>query len=238
MSSRKDQKQANRMVREQLAKEQRRRATVWTSVIATCALVLAGVIGYGFFAAQRSGQVNMPTSAVADGSGFAVGTGSVTVDVYEDFMCPGCGQFEASIGATVDQLVADNKITVVYHPISILDRYSNGTAYSTRASSASACAADGGKFGEYHEALFANRPEEGTDGLDDAKLISLGTELGLGDAFARCVEDGRYKTWSAQITDQASERGVTATPTVYVAGTVLEDRSAAGLTTALESAVK
>jgi protein-disulfide isomerase len=238
MSSRKDQKQANRMVREQLAKEQRRRATVWISVAAVAALLVAGVVGYGIFASQRTGEVFTPTAATADGSGFAVGTGPVTVDVYEDFMCPACGQFESSAGATIEQLVTDGKVTVVYHPIAILDRFSQGTDYSTRASGAAACAADGGKFAEYHSALFQNRPEENTPGLDDDKLVSLGTGLGLGDPFTQCVQDGKYKTWSAQITDKASERGVTGTPTVLVAGTVLEDRSATGLTTAVESAVK
>ncbi|MDQ0366545.1 protein-disulfide isomerase [Catenuloplanes indicus] len=226
------------MVREQLAKERRRRTTLWTSVAAAAVLLVAAVAGYGFFAAQRSGEVITPAAATADGTGFAVGTGSVTIDVYEDFMCPACGQFESAAASTIDQLVSEGKVTVVYHPISILDRYSNGTNYSTRASSASACAADGGKFTEYHKALFDNRPEEGTNGLDDAKLISLGTTLGLGDDFTQCVEDGKYKTWSAQITDRASERGVTGTPTVYVAGTVLKDRSAAGLTSAVEAAVK
>ncbi|MDR7278968.1 protein-disulfide isomerase [Catenuloplanes atrovinosus] len=226
------------MVREQLAKERRRKATVWTSVVAAAVLLVAGIAGYGIFSAQRSGEVFTPASAVADGSGFAVGTGSVTVDVYEDFMCPACGQFESAAGATLAQLVSENKITVVYHPISILDRYSQGTNYSTRASGAAACAADGGKFAEYHQTLFDNRPEENTPGLDDATLISLGTALGLGDSFTQCVEDGRYKTWSAQITDQASERGVTGTPTIYVAGTVLDDRSPAGLTSAVDAAVK
>jgi protein-disulfide isomerase len=228
MSSRKDQKQANRMVREQLAKEQRRRTTVWTSAAAAVVLLLAAVIGYGFFAGQRSGEVFTPASATADGSGFSVGTGPVTVDVYEDFMCPACGEFESGAGPTLTELIADGKITAVYHPIAILDRFSQGTAYSTRASGAAACAADGGKFTEYHQALFENRPDEGTTGLDDDRLISLGTGLGLGESFTQCVKDGRYKTWSAQITDKASERGVTGTPTVYVAGTVLKDRSAAG----------
>ncbi len=74
--------------------------------------------------------------------------------------CAACGQFESAAGATIDELVKAGKVTVVYHPISILDRYSNGTQYSTRASGASACAADGGKFTEYHKALFDNRPEE------------------------------------------------------------------------------
>ncbi|WP_232323867.1 DsbA family protein [Catenuloplanes japonicus] len=226
------------MVREQLAREQRRKATLWTSVIAAAALLVAGVVGYGIFAAQRSGDVFTPTAATADGSGFAVGTGPVTVDVYEDFMCPACGEFESTAGATIAQLVTDKKVTVVYHPIAILDRFSQGTNYSTRASGAAACAADGGKFAEYHKVLFANRPEENTPGLDDTKLISLGTELGLGDPFTQCVQDGKYKTWSAQITDKSSERGVTGTPTVYVAGTALKDRSPAGLTTAVESAVK
>lgn len=235
MSSRRDRKQSARVVREQLARERRRRRALWTSVVAVAALVIAGMIGWGVYASQRSGEFNTPRGAADDGTGIVVGSGPVTVDVYEDFICPACRRFEESAGGTLDRLVADGKARIVYHPVAYLDRFST-TDYSSRSSAASGCAADGGKFREYAEALFDQQPPEGGAGLSDDQLIQIGTSVGLDSgSFGSCVRDGRYQTWTDHVTDAASERGVNATPTVLVAGSPV-DASAEAITAAVQKA--
>jgi len=217
MSTRVGQKQASRMVRDQIAREKRRSRTLWTSVAAVAVLVIAGLIGWGVVASQDSGSYIAPAGAVENGTGIKVGTGPVQIDIYEDFICPACGQFEKQTGATIDQLVSEGKASVVYHPLAFLDRASS-TQYSTRASAASGAAAEGGKFREYAKALFAQQPAEGSAGLSDDQLIEIGRSVGLGDAFAQAVRDGKYKPWTAHVTDEASGDGVTGTPTVRVGG--------------------
>lgn len=217
MSTRVGQKQAARMVRDQIAREKRRSRTLWTTVIAVAAIVIAGMIGWGIYASQDSGTYVAPAGATSDGSGITVGSGPVKIDVYEDFICPACGQFETQSGAALDQLVTDGKVTIVYHPVAYLDRAST-TDYSTRASAASGAAAEGGKFREYAKALFAKQPAEGSAGLSDNELIEIGRSIGLGDAFAQAVRDGKYKSWTSHVTDEASEAGVTGTPTIKVNG--------------------
>jgi protein-disulfide isomerase len=217
MSSRVGQKQASRVVRDQIAREKRRSRTLWTSIAAVAVLVIAGLIGWGVVASQDSGSYTAPPGAVENGTGIKVGSGPVQIDVYEDFICPACGQFEQQTGGTIDQLVAEGKATVVYHPLAILDRAST-TDYSTRSSAASGAAAEGGKFREYAKALFAQQPAEGSAGLSDDQLIQIGRSVGLGDAFAQAVRDGKYKPWTAHVTDEASGDGVTGTPTVRVGG--------------------
>jgi protein-disulfide isomerase len=218
MSKRVAQKQASRVVREQLAKEQRRKRTLWISVAAAAVLVLAGLIGYGIYAAQKPKSYATPKHATEDASGIATGTGPATIDVYLDFMCPHCKVFETEAGPTLKKLVAENKATVVNHPLAFLDRAST-TNYSTRSAASSGCAADGDKFVEYADALFARQPAEGSAGLSDDELIQIGGSVGLIDpAFARCVRDGTYTSWVGHVTDAASERGVNATPTVFVNG--------------------
>ncbi|HEX6967407.1 MAG TPA: thioredoxin domain-containing protein [Micromonosporaceae bacterium] len=235
MSKRAGQKQAARVVREQLARERRRRRTIWTSVIAAAVLVIGGVIGWGIYATQRSGEFVPPPGATEDGTGIVTGSGPVTVDIYEDFLCPACRAFEEQSGATLDQLAAEGKAQVVYHPIAILDRFST-TRYSTRSSAASGCAAEGGKFREYARLLFENQPPEGGAGLSDDRLIELAAGIGLGDDFASCVRDGRYKGWTEHVTDAAAERGVRGTPTILVNGQELRDRSPEGIRSAVEGA--
>lgn len=238
MSKRAGQKQAARVVREQLAKERRRQRTLWTSVIAVVVLVIAGAIGYSIYASQRPASYTAPPGAAEGDSGIAVGNGKVTMDVYEDFMCPVCNQFEKQSGATIDQLIADGKVRVVYHPVAYLDRMST-TQYSTRSSAASGCAAEGGKFHEYAKALFAQQPPEGSAGLSDDELVRIGTSVGLNEStFGPCVRNGKYKPWTAHVTDAASARGVTGTPTVYVAGKQVPQPTPDAIRAAVDAAGK
>ena len=215
---------ARRIVEQQKAADRRRKVTIWTSVGVVAVLLIAGLIGWGVLANQDSdtSASSTPSVAVDDGTAFAVGSGPVTVDIYEDFMCPICHEFEQQTGPAIAQMVTDKKVTVRYHPVSILDRASNGTQYSTRSAGAAAAAAVDGKFIEYHNVLFANQPEENSDGLDDAKLIELGKSVGLGDSFAKAVTDKTYDSWVTKVTESFSSRGYNGTPTIVVNGKKVE----------------
>jgi protein-disulfide isomerase len=164
-------------------------------------------------------QVVLPTGVTAEGDGIAIGEAGVRVDAYIDFLCPFCRRFEATSGDALKQMVAEQLITLVYHPLGFLDRLST-TAYSSRASAASGCASDGGRFVAFKDALFAVQPEEGGPGLSDEQLVAVGADVGLDvDSFGACVMAGRYLPWAAFVTERAIERGVSGTPSVYVAGT-------------------
>ena len=142
----------------------------------------------------------------------------MTIDAYEDFLCPFCRMFEERAGATLRRLIAEGLASVVYHPLAFLDRAST-TAYSSRAAGASGCAADGGRFLAYHDILFVNQPPEGGPGLSDEELIALGAQVGLtDDGFAGCVAEHAHLPWTAYVTERAILRGVSGTPTVMVQG--------------------
>lgn len=212
---------ARRIVEQQKASERRRRVTLWTSVAVVLVLVIAALVGWSQFSNQQSttaAKLVTPSVAVDQGTAFKVGTGPVQVDLYEDFQCPICNAFEHQTGSTVKQMIDQHKITVLYHPVSILDRESNGTEYSTRSAGAAAAAAEAGKFTQFHDVLFDNQPAEGTDGLTNAQLIQLGTSVGLGSTFANAVNNKTYDPWAAKVTDTFSARGFNGTPTILVAG--------------------
>lgn len=161
---------------------------------------------------------DVPDGATAAGDGIALGHGPVTVDAYIDFLCPYCREFELEAAPTLNAMVAQGAVTLVYHPMSFLDDAST-TRYSTRAAAAAGCAAGGGRFGDYTAALFTHQPREGGPGLPDEELIRLGLSIGLTEeAFGACVQAGRYLDWPPYVTDQATGRGVNATPTVLVDG--------------------
>jgi protein-disulfide isomerase len=222
MSSRANRKQAAAVVRDQLARERARARRMWVTIAAVAVLVIAGLAGWAVYASQRAGSYVAPQHATANGDGLVVGSGPKTVEVYVDFMCPHCKVFEESAGGTLNQMAAGNKIKLVSHPVAYLDRFST-TNYSTRASAASGCASDAGKLTEYSQTLFANQPPENSAGLSDDQLIQLGHTAGIsGSGFDTCVRDGKYKPWVQHVTDAATARGVTGTPTVFVDGKQVE----------------
>jgi protein-disulfide isomerase len=160
-----------------------------------------------------------PAGTTPEGDGIAVGDGPVRVDAYEDFFCPYCRKFEQRSGPALDRLLADGRITLVYHPVAFLDRFSQGTRYATRAVAAAGAAAAAGGYVAFKDALFAQQPEEGTPGLTDDQFVALGREAGISSAeFADDVLSGRWLAWSEQVSERAAELGVNGIPTVLVAG--------------------
>ncbi|HEY4279975.1 MAG TPA: thioredoxin domain-containing protein [Conexibacter sp.] len=163
-----------------------------------------------------------PDGATPEGDGIVLGTGPVRIDAYIDFMCPYCRRFEARSGPTLDRLVAEGKVTLVYHPVGFLNRFSQGTRYSTRAVAAAGCASDAGSFAAFKDALFAKQPDENTAGLSDEQMIALGAEAGVGGGFADCVRAGAHLPWADSATDAAAVKGITGIPTVFVNGRHVE----------------
>lgn len=163
-------------------------------------------------------SVPVPRDCTPSGDGVVVGAGTVAVDAYIDFQCPFCRQFELTAGPTLDTLVADEIISLVYHPMNFLDAVSP-TNYSTRAAAAAGAASDHGMFRGYTNALFVNQPPEGGPGLTDGQLVELGQDIGITDPeFAETIHRGRYLLWPPYVTERAVQRGVGGTPSVFVQG--------------------
>ena len=223
--------------------ERRRRRAVVGGVVAAVVVMVAVVVVIVVQSARTSTSPDaaVPANTVDGGTAFAVGPADapVTVDVYEDFLCPACRQFEATAGATLAELTADGTAQVRYHPIAILDRASTD-AYSTRALNAAAAVADAAgteAFLDFHDALFAEQPAEGGPGLTDARLVELAAEAGAtGPDVEEAITGLVYEDWTREVTDAASRAGVSGTPTVLIDGAPLQDRSAEGLRAAVAAA--
>ncbi len=203
--------------------------------------------------APASDEGAIPVSK--DGVG-KTGDGDVVVKVYFDFMCPYCGQFDAINAKALDQIVADGGVTVDYHPLSFLDRASQGTFYSTRAANAAAIVADQDPehFTAFVTALYANQPEENTKGLTDDEIEKIATDAGVPAEVAAtftatvdgtfenadgATENGTWRTfapWVAATTNQATtDLPKLSTPTILIDGQEFKDWSTEG---ALQAAVE
>jgi protein-disulfide isomerase len=133
-------------------------------------------------------------------------------------MCPFCRRFERGNGAALRQLVDSGRAQWVVRPLAFLDRLSNGTRYSTRAGAAAFAIAQGAPdaFGAFHESLFSHQPREGSDGLDEATLVSLAEGAGATAEQAGHISDQTFAEAVAVETAAANDLGVQGTPTVLV----------------------
>ena len=217
-------------------KAKERRTTV--VIIAVSLLVIVGFGALVFFIVNSAkvpalAEAHAPAPADATG-GIPVGTGGVAgvdvptdvtrVDLYIDLMCPVCKQFEATNAADLDALREDGTIAIYYHPISILDRSSAGSNYSTRAANSVGVVADQdpSHFIQYIQALYANQPQEGTTGHDDDALAAIAVGVGVPTDVASTFKGGEFTKWVTAATEQASKDGMQGTPTVMVNSEILD----------------
>jgi protein-disulfide isomerase len=136
-------------------KAARDRALYVNSSIAIVVL-LVSFIGIGVQAnrAKIAGDLSATHASVSHGVVYGK-KAAATVDVYEDFQCPHCRDFEQSAASTLDSDVKANLAQVRFHPMAFLDSSANDD-YSTRAANAALCASDISVdfFVKYHNYLF------------------------------------------------------------------------------------
>ena len=128
------------------------------------------------------------------------------VDLYIDWSCPVCQQFETSYAKDLTALVASGDATLTVHPVAILDHSYLGSRFSSRAANAAACVADAApsQFLDVQTQMYANQPEEGTRGLTTARILELVHAGGVtGDRLDSCVRDESFSGWVSKQTAKA-----------------------------------
>jgi protein-disulfide isomerase len=138
--------------------------------------------------------------------GTNAGKAQITIEEYSDFECPFC----ARAYPTVNQLKAEygDKVEFVFKhfPLSFHPN-------AQKASEASECARDQGKFWEYHDVLFEQKT------LDIDSLKKHAADMGLDVAkFNSCLDTGA-KTAKVQADfTEGQGKGVRGTPTFFING--------------------
>ncbi len=217
-----------------------RRVVVGISVAA--AMVAMFAIVYVALDRQSGTPVPPATYPVAvDGAVVTAGqaTAPVTVDLYEDYLCPACERFQNRWGGDLGTALNEGRVKVNYHALNILDARSSPPGYSTLAANAALCAVPAGIWPAFHDRLFAEQPAEGGPGLTAAQLSAIGTELGAGPGFGACVEANgnaaaiTAATGSAAANPALQTDGQFGTPTVAVGGRKIDISDSGWLSRAL-----
>jgi protein-disulfide isomerase len=154
----------------------------------------------------------------------------VSIRIYLDYFCPVCDAFETANKTQLTSWLKKGAATLEIHPISLLDRSSLGTQYSTRAANAAACVANYAPddFWAFTQAMYVKQPTEGTVGLTDAQILARMSAARVHDLaqIRPCVTKQKFKSWVGAATTRAengplpdsSAKSVLGTPTVIVNG--------------------
>ena len=194
-------------------------------VIGTVAFVLIFVGGGIALSKQTESKISQAIpSAVDESNGYGITfnkglSGVPKIDIYEDFQCPYCKQFEAANLKYIDSLINEKKAVVTYHILSFVG------PESIVAANASACAADEDKFLSFHGTMYANQPAAENSGeWSKERVLSIAEAAGItSTSFTDCVNNGEYLGWAQKVAEAAVAAKINSTPTVLLNGKDLKD---------------
>ncbi|MDR1861807.1 MAG: thioredoxin domain-containing protein [Candidatus Ancillula sp.] len=135
-------------------------------------------------------------------------SGIPTLHVYNDFICPACGNFDRTFSPTIRQIIDTGLANVVYHPLAWFDNtspeYKNGAftgknyAYSTRAAAAAYYVGENApsKYLDFMDSMYntSNQPEEGNKydvnlGSNEA-IVKKIEQAGISSSIAQAAVEG------------------------------------------------
>jgi protein-disulfide isomerase len=165
-------------------------------------------------------QPEAPTYAIAVDDQPTKGNQAAPVTIVEftDFQCPSCAKSQPVLEAVAAEFGDKVKLVVRDFP---LEQH----AFAFKAAEAAEAAREQGKYWEYIALLFLNQ-----SALEVAKLKEYATQVGL----------DRQKFDAALDSDKFADkvRRVNSTPTVFVNGRRVKERSRESLKAAVEAALK
>jgi len=135
----------------------------------------------------------------------------VTIIEFSDYQCPFCKRVEPTVQEVLKAYGPD-KVRFVYRnfPLPMHEA-------ARPAAEAAACAADQGKFWEYHEKLMA-----ATD-LTPPNLKTMAGQVGIDEKkFDECVAKQKFKDAVEKDIKAGEEAGVSGTPAFFINGRMID----------------
>ncbi|CQD13772.1 Ser/Thr protein kinase [Mycobacterium lentiflavum] len=185
----------------------RRASKAWLWV-GLAGFVVVALVGAVLVVAQPWRSPGPPSSkppTAADGvelrvldDGVLVGSAAapVTIDIFNEPMCPPCGSFIRSNAGDIETAVNNQKLAVRYHLLNFLDDKSHSKNYSTRAVAATYCVAaqnDPKLYMNFYSGIFASafQPQEGApEDRTDGELAQLAKTVGVDANVINCIKAG------------------------------------------------
>jgi protein-disulfide isomerase len=150
------------------------------------------------------------------------GSATLTLDLFEDGICPACQVFESQYGQQIMKAVDEGTLTVRYHFMNFLNKESASQNYSTRAAAAFECvaavpvaSAPKGLFMNFHTTMFTSgtQPaENGSADLSNDEIADVALKAGAPQSAAACIRAGADIAQAQATAEAASALLTKATP--------------------------
>ncbi len=136
----------------------------------------------------------------------------VTIIEFSDFQCPYCQRAAPTLKQVREKY--GDKVRIVWKDFPLTQIHPQ----AFKAAEAARCAAEQGKFWEYHDRLFGNQ-----SALQADDLKKYAGEISLDAAkFNACVDSSKYAERVRDGVAAGSRLGVNSTPTMYVNGRLVQ----------------
>ncbi len=220
--------------------EERKRAAKRKEQLTRVGLI-AGVLvlivgGYYLVSSLGSDKPDTAPAGASGNYGLVIGDADAPKEivVYEDFLCPFCGQLELTVRDRLEAAVEAGEVSVEYRPLPFLEGIDD---YSPEAANAFAVVLDesGPEVAKaFHDLLFDNQPSEEGPFPDSDDLVDLAVEAGATEADVRPgIEDMAFEGWVDAAGEAASKAGINSTPSVLVDGQPVEGQTLADVAEAM-----
>ncbi|MEW6211894.1 MAG: thioredoxin domain-containing protein [Acidobacteriota bacterium] len=152
---------------------------------------------------------------------------AVTIVEFTDFECPSCGAFQPLIDEVMKEYGERVKLVVRDFPL-------GQHKHAMKAAEAAEAAREQGRYWEYITLLFQNQ-----NALAVENLKEYATILGLDRArFDEALDSGRFKEKIQRDVQDGTRLGVNSTPSVFINGRIVREKSLENLKAALEAALR
>jgi protein-disulfide isomerase len=173
-----------------------------TAIVAVCAVAITVVrLREAYAWPSRIGDWRRYSQ---DGNRMGPRSASVTIVEFADFQCPICAAAVAPLRRLRERYP---------HDIALVYRHAPGHEFSFDAAVASTCAAEGGRFEAFHDALFQER-----DSIGKKPWLRFAVQAGVSDTsrFERCLGSASAREAVSRDTMAAAALGVAGTPTFLI----------------------
>lgn len=178
-------------------------------IIAIIVIGIAAALNSGADFKARSNTIDTTKGSPVLGSQSA----PITIIEFGDYQCPFCQKWNLETKPLVEKNYIDaGKAKLIYMDFAFLG------PDSIKAHAGSYCADEQGLYWKYHDFVYANQGHE-NDGWAKAENIkSLASKIeGLdADAFAKCMDSGKYESRVNENKNIGARTGVSSTPTFIV----------------------
>jgi len=235
-------------LREAEERRARRNTIARRSFIGVGGVALGGGLGYlGYLAVNRNrkefpeagkglatkkaNQGGVPKQVLADAS-WTYGDGATldtvaasapVLDIYFDYSCSHCAQFEGVHTQEINQLLSDKKITLALHPCKLLKQQWTSVVMNTMGVVLDEAPAQSLSFHGAAFEIFSQVLQTKNQSIMTVKsLVAAATKVGVptkvSDKFQSAVDSDKYKKW-VELGDKAfADRDLQGTPSVFFKG--------------------